>query len=142
MKHDNVNPKQSESNASISVTISSIMTPREGAWFANLIESGGDRIRTCDLEVMSLASYRAAPPRVSCLGCWPKRASYGERLVSTNKPSILRSLAMSTKGADQISMFFGHRCAWIETVDQRAQNLFYRTNLRMGTTHCSVDDAA
>ena len=24
----------------------------------------GDRIRTCDLEVMSLASYRAAPPRV------------------------------------------------------------------------------
>ncbi len=23
----------------------------------------GDRIRTCDLEVMSLASYRAAPPR-------------------------------------------------------------------------------
>ena len=28
------------------------------------IISGGDRIRTCDLEVMSLASYRAAPPRV------------------------------------------------------------------------------
>jgi hypothetical protein len=26
--------------------------------------SCGDRIRTCDLEVMSLASYRAAPPRV------------------------------------------------------------------------------
>src|SRR4051812_7546529 len=26
--------------------------------------NGGDRIRTCDLEVMSLASYRAAPPRV------------------------------------------------------------------------------
>ena len=26
--------------------------------------SSGDRIRTCDLEVMSLASYRAAPPRV------------------------------------------------------------------------------
>lgn len=26
--------------------------------------SGADRIRTCDLEVMSLASYRAAPPRV------------------------------------------------------------------------------
>ena len=26
--------------------------------------SGGDRIRTCDLEVMSLASYRTAPPRV------------------------------------------------------------------------------
>jgi hypothetical protein len=26
-------------------------------------KSGGDRIRTCDLEVMSLASYRAAPPR-------------------------------------------------------------------------------
>ncbi len=25
--------------------------------------SGGDRIRTCDLEVMSLASYRTAPPR-------------------------------------------------------------------------------
>ena len=25
--------------------------------------SSGDRIRTCDLEVMSLASYRAAPPR-------------------------------------------------------------------------------
>lgn len=29
-----------------------------------VIQSGGDRIRTCDLEVMSLASYRAAPPRV------------------------------------------------------------------------------
>lgn len=28
------------------------------------IISGGDRIRTCDLEVMSLASYRTAPPRV------------------------------------------------------------------------------
>ncbi len=27
--------------------------------------NGGDRIRTCDLEVMSLASYRAAPPRVN-----------------------------------------------------------------------------
>ena len=27
-------------------------------------KNGGDRIRTCDLEVMSLASYRAAPPRV------------------------------------------------------------------------------
>jgi hypothetical protein len=26
--------------------------------------SCGDRIRTCDLEVMSLASYRTAPPRV------------------------------------------------------------------------------
>jgi len=26
--------------------------------------SGGDRIRTCDLEVMSLASFRTAPPRV------------------------------------------------------------------------------
>ncbi len=26
-------------------------------------ESCGDRIRTCDLEVMSLASYRTAPPR-------------------------------------------------------------------------------
>ena len=30
---------------------------------------GGDRIRTCDLEVMSLASYRAAPPRVSWVKC-------------------------------------------------------------------------
>jgi hypothetical protein len=29
--------------------------------------SGGDRIRTCDLEVMSLASYRTAPPRSLCL---------------------------------------------------------------------------
>ena len=27
--------------------------------------NGGDRIRTCDLEVMSLASYRTAPPRVA-----------------------------------------------------------------------------
>ena len=27
------------------------------------VTSCGDRIRTCDLEVMSLASYRAAPPR-------------------------------------------------------------------------------
>ena len=29
--------------------------------------SGGDRIRTCDLEVMSLASYRTAPPRDICM---------------------------------------------------------------------------
>ena len=28
--------------------------------------NGGGRIRTCDLEVMSLASYRAAPPRDGC----------------------------------------------------------------------------
>ena len=41
------------------------------AWPGNLsrlitriTENGGDRIRTCDLEVMSLASYLAAPPRV------------------------------------------------------------------------------
>jgi hypothetical protein len=32
-----------------------------------ITENGGDRIRTCDLEVMSLASYLAAPPRVSFL---------------------------------------------------------------------------
>ena len=32
--------------------------------------SCGDRIRTCDLEVMSLASYRAAPPRVKGVGRW------------------------------------------------------------------------
>ena len=32
--------------------------------FWNFQRSCGDRIRTCDLEVMSLASYRAAPPRV------------------------------------------------------------------------------
>ena len=31
-------------------------------------KSGGDRIRTCDLEVMSLASYLAAPPRVIFYG--------------------------------------------------------------------------
>ena len=29
-----------------------------------VLQSGGGRIRTDDLEVMSLASYRAAPPRV------------------------------------------------------------------------------
>src|SRR5690348_5793112 len=29
-----------------------------------LVRSSGDRIRTCDLWVMSPASYRAAPPRV------------------------------------------------------------------------------
>src|SRR5436190_13583293 len=33
-------------------------------WRIEASSSGGDRIRTCDLEVMSLASYRAAPPRV------------------------------------------------------------------------------
>ena len=38
-------------------------------------KSGGDRIRTCDLEVMSLASYLAAPPRVSCIS--PERAVPG-----------------------------------------------------------------
>jgi hypothetical protein len=31
---------------------------------AVLRKNGGDRIRTCDLEVMSLASYQTAPPRV------------------------------------------------------------------------------
>ncbi len=34
--------------------------------YAAITRSGGDRIRTCDLEVMSLASYRTAPPRVLC----------------------------------------------------------------------------
>ena len=34
-----------------------------GAFFVRR-PSGGGRIRTDDLEVMSLASYRAAPPRV------------------------------------------------------------------------------
>ena len=39
-------------------------TARRGhGWPGGREESGGDRIRTCDLEVMSLASYRAAPPR-------------------------------------------------------------------------------
>ena len=33
---------------------------------AGFYKSCGDRIRTCDLEVMSLASYRTAPPRVMC----------------------------------------------------------------------------
>src|SRR3972149_4799346 len=36
--------------------------------------SGGDRIRTCDLEVMSLASYLAAPPRVRSSIITPKTA--------------------------------------------------------------------
>jgi len=35
---------------------------KPGPWMAGLALSGGGRIRTCDLEVMSLASYRAAPP--------------------------------------------------------------------------------
>ncbi len=35
----------------------------EGLRFLATPHNGGDRIRTCDLEVMSLASYRAAPPR-------------------------------------------------------------------------------
>ena len=36
---------------------------RGHGWPGGREVSGGDRIRTCDLEVMSLASYRAAPPR-------------------------------------------------------------------------------
>src|ERR1700712_5809257 len=37
---------------------------RPGAVAPGLVRSSGDRIRTCDLWVMSPASYRAAPPRV------------------------------------------------------------------------------
>ena len=39
-------------------------TPAVDNATTGVLKSGGDRIRTCDLEVMSLASYRAAPPRV------------------------------------------------------------------------------
>ncbi len=38
-------------------------SPPGPGWPGGRKVSGGDRIRTCDLEVMSLASYRAAPPR-------------------------------------------------------------------------------
>jgi hypothetical protein len=38
-------------------------SPQGPGWPCGREKSGGDRIRTCDLEVMSLASYRAAPPR-------------------------------------------------------------------------------
>ena len=45
------------------------ISPQGPGWSCGRKESGGDRIRTCDLEVMSLASYRAAPPRdVCCCG--------------------------------------------------------------------------
>ena len=42
---------------------------------ANGEESGRDRIRTCDLEVMSLASYQTAPPGVKVPNCLGDRLS-------------------------------------------------------------------
>ena len=44
-------------------------------------KSGGGRIRTCDLEVMSLASYRAAPPRVIGRGSIFGEDAVGNRCV-------------------------------------------------------------
>ena len=40
------------------------MKKAPGEFSGGLLASSGDRIRTCDLWVMSPASYRAAPPRV------------------------------------------------------------------------------
>ena len=42
-----------------------LLSPISSLNFAS--QNCGDRIRTCDLEVMSLASYRAAPPRDVCV---------------------------------------------------------------------------
>ncbi len=42
--------------------------PRPGWRCGAVVARSGDRIRTCDLWVMSPASYRAAPPRVHAVG--------------------------------------------------------------------------
>ena len=51
--------KKTEPAATVEVAAGSAGTYAD---YQNRLD-GGDRIRTCDLEVMSLASYRAAPPR-------------------------------------------------------------------------------
>ena len=45
--------------------------------------NGGDRIRTCDLEVMSLASYRAAPPRDMLFAFHPGPTRKSDRPMRT-----------------------------------------------------------
>ena len=68
--------------------------------------SGGDRIRTCDLEVMSLASYRAAPPRdnksVGRFRPTPvfyssDRRSLGVRIISSLVPTDNSRMFLSSK---------------------------------------------
>jgi hypothetical protein len=59
--------------------------------FARGFSSCGDRIRTCDLEVMSLASYRTAPPRVKCVNLiilTTFRSSRGVLLSSVGSGSL------------------------------------------------------
>ena len=63
-------------------------------------ESCGDRIRTCDLEVMSLASYRAAPPRdmLCCLllGKEPaKMLEFSHLIIRTDLIGIPMTLSVS-----------------------------------------------
>jgi hypothetical protein len=66
------------------------------------IFSGGDRIRTCDLEVMSLASYRTAPPRVmGCRGQLPRDGVYFSNIsaIVEGKASFLSRFAFrSSRG--------------------------------------------
>ena len=72
-----------------------------------LFKSCGDRIRTCDLEVMSLASYRTAPPRdmyarTPC-GDSGKPCILDDRVPSSN-PAARQSTLFSS--ADQQSFWW------------------------------------
>lgn len=62
-------------------------------------QNGGDRIRTCDLEVMSLASYRAAPPRVvSCPRAGERTITLLATMSSVGRPNYLRLGASAQEG--------------------------------------------
>ena len=57
--------------------------------------SGGDRIRTCDLEVMSLASYRTAPPRDVLF--LTRRATAKRAAARTGGPIILPAVGRNVE---------------------------------------------
>src|SRR6202000_3249485 len=61
-----------------------------GEFSGGRFASSGDRIRTCDLWVMSPASYRAAPPRVG------KRKVTQRRGTSPNRESATPSTQLSS----------------------------------------------
>ena len=78
-------------------------------------KNGGDRIRTCDLEVMSLASYRAAPPRV--VGLLAK----SDGIIATNvRPGKGRTprFCLFRKGSSDIDAGSG----FLEEIYERGDN--------------------
>ena len=56
------NHKKQEERQTFLFTAPNATLPNLAA-ISKTLQTGGDRIRTCDLEVMSLTSYRAALPR-------------------------------------------------------------------------------